>query len=63
MGTIAYRPLDLPNGAQHGIVGPHYNLYIANQNPNNCRCFWQPVGAVEPGDLPASAIPIEPFAG
>ena len=38
------------------------NIYRANQNPNNGQCFWQPVGAVAPADLPANAIPIEPFA-
>ena len=62
VGTIAYRPLDTPSSPQHGIVGPHYNLYRANKNPNNGRCFWQSIGAVKPQDLPAGAIPIEPFA-
>jgi hypothetical protein len=66
LGTISYRPLDTPDKPQHGIVGPHYNLYKANQAPRNapqpCKCFWQPIGAVAPADLPADAIPIEPFA-
>ena len=62
VGTIAYRPLDTPSQPQHGIVGPHYNLYRANKNPNNARCFWQSIGAVSPGNLPRGAIPIEPFA-
>ena len=64
VGTIAYRSLDVPptGTSQHGIQGPHYNLYKANQNPNNCQCFWQPVGAVSPSGLPPGAIPIEPFA-
>jgi hypothetical protein len=64
VGTIAYRPLDIPPGgtSQHGIQGPHHNLYKANQNPKNCQCFWQPIGAVSPSDLPSAAIPIEPFA-
>ncbi|MBR0968506.1 RHS repeat protein [Bradyrhizobium diazoefficiens] len=62
--TIAYRPLDVPplGSSQHGIEGPHHNLYKANQNPKNCRCFWQPIGAVSPSNLPPGAIPIEPFA-
>jgi len=54
--------MDTPNRPQHGIVGPHYNIYRANQNPNTCQCFWQPRGAVSPADLPPQAIPIEPFA-
>ncbi len=68
VGTIAYRPLDTPPSqkVQHGISGPHYNIYKANQAPRNspqpCKCFWQPVGAVSPADLPSNAIPIEPFA-
>ena len=61
-GTIAYRPLDTPSRPQHGIVGPHYNLYRANRNPNNGRCFWQSIGAVPARALPRGAIPIEPFA-
>ncbi len=64
VGTIAYRPLDTPppGKVEHGIAGPHYNLYKANQNPNNCQCFWQPILVVPEGGLPADAIPIEPFA-
>jgi RHS repeat-associated protein len=64
VGTIAYRPLDIPPAgkSEHGIQGPHHNLYNARQNPNNCQCFWQPWGAVSPSDLPSGAIPIEPFA-
>jgi hypothetical protein len=37
-----------PSRPQHGIEGPHLNLYIANQNPNNCQCFWQPWRTVPP---------------
>lgn len=62
-GTTGYRPLDTPppGRTQHGIVGPHYNIYKANQNPKNCQCFWQSIGAVPPTGLPPGAIPIEPF--
>jgi RHS repeat-associated protein len=60
LGTIAYR-WDSPSKPQHGIVGEHLNLYKANQNPNNCRCFWQGIGTVPPP--PQSGwIPIQPFA-
>jgi len=68
VGTIAYRPLDTPppGTTQHGIAGPHFNLYKANQaprqSPQPCKCFWQPVGAVPGNALPPGAIPIEPFA-
>jgi hypothetical protein len=63
VGTSAYRPMDTPppGKVEHGISGPHYNLYKANQNPNNCQCFWQPIGAVPPPPQP-DWIPIQPFA-
>jgi hypothetical protein len=63
VGTIAYRPMDTPSPGkvEHGILGPHYNLYKANQNPNNCQCFWQPIGAVPPPPQPGW-IPIQAFA-
>jgi RHS repeat-associated protein len=67
VGTIAYRPLDTPplGKIEHGIAGPHYNIYVANQAPRNspqpCKCFWQPQGAAPPSALPPGAIPIEPF--
>ena len=65
VGTVAYRQLDTPSGPQHGISGPHYNLYRANQAPSTspqpCKCFWQPIGAAGQDALPANAIPIEPF--
>jgi hypothetical protein len=64
VGTVAYRPLDLPQPGKtpHGVAGPHYNLYKANQNPNNCQCFWQALGAVPASALPDGAILIERFA-
>lgn len=66
VGTIAFRPLDTPATIQHGISGPHYNIYKANQAPRDspkpCQCFWQPMGAVPPAGLPPGAIPIQPFA-
>ncbi|MDC0748550.1 hypothetical protein [Polyangium mundeleinium] len=63
VGTIGYRPLDTPppGKAQHGVVGPHHNIYKANQNPKICQCFWQSIGAVPSTGLPPGAIPIEPF--
>ena len=68
VGTVAYRPLDTPppGKIEHGISGPHFNIYKANQAPKSspqpCKCFWQPIGAVPPSGLPPGAIPIEPFA-
>ncbi len=58
-GTISYR-WDSPRRPQHGIVGDHLNLYIANQNPYNCRCFWQKSITVAPPPRP-EWIPIQPF--
>lgn len=61
VGTIAYRYDVLPpNVKQHGIYGSHLNLYKANQNPHNCKCFWQPIGTVPPSPQPGW-IPIQPF--
>lgn len=68
VGTIAYRPMETPPPGEtdHGIAGPHYNLYKANQAPRNspqpCKCFWQPIKAVPAAALPPNAMPIEPFA-
>ncbi|OPE19560.1 hypothetical protein APB19_30955 [Pseudomonas aeruginosa] len=36
--------------------------FVANQNPNNCRCFWQKKNYVlKPEQLPKNAVPVEPF--
>ena len=61
LGERLKRP-ETPTMPQHGITGPHYNLYRAHQNPHNGRCFWQSIGAVPASGLPEDAIPIEPFA-
>ena len=65
-GTIGYRQDLVPPGKpHHPYTGDHYNLYKANQNPKNCRCFWTESGAADAAnDLPppAGSIPIEPFA-
>jgi hypothetical protein len=68
VGTVAYRPLDvIPEGTiEHGVKGPHHNLFVANQaplsSPKPCKCFWQKIHAVSPADLPDDAIPIEQFS-
>lgn len=64
VGTIGYRPLDVipDNEKQHGVYGSHHNIFIAKQNPNNCRCFWAKQSYVlKPGQLPSGAVPIAPF--
>jgi RHS repeat-associated protein len=62
IGTIGYRWDKLPSTTiQHGIAGDHLNIYEANQNPNNCQCFWAGKGAVPPPPEPGW-IPIQPFA-
>lgn len=60
IGTIGFR-YENPSKPQHGISGPHYNLYRANQNPSNCMCFWQTAGTVPPPPDP-TWIPIQPFS-
>lgn len=61
---MGYRPLDvIPDDVkQHGRYGSHHNIFTAQQNPNNCKCFWKKEKYVlKPGELPPNAIPIEPF--
>uniref|UniRef100_UPI001114BE38 RHS repeat-associated core domain-containing protein n=1 Tax=Atopomonas hussainii TaxID=1429083 RepID=UPI001114BE38 len=64
VGTIGYRPLDVipDDQMQHGVYGSHHNIFVANQNPNNCQCFWQKKNYVlKPEQLPFGAVPVEPF--
>ncbi|MDP5890042.1 hypothetical protein P3848_20675, partial [Pseudomonas aeruginosa] len=64
VGTLGYRPLDIipDDEMQHGVYGSHHNMFVANQNPNNCRCFWQKKNYVlKPEQLPKNAVPVEPF--
>jgi hypothetical protein len=64
-GTVGYRPLDVISDdvVQHGVAGSHHNIFIANQNPNNCKCFWAKQKYVlKPGQLPPGSVPVEPFA-
>jgi RHS repeat-associated protein len=63
-GTVGYRPLDVipDDQIQHGVAGSHHNIFIANQNPNNCQCFWAKQKYVlKPEQLPPGAVPVEPF--
>lgn len=66
VGTIAYRPLDVipENVKQHGVYGPHHNIFIAKQYPYpKCDCFWQKQKWVaKPDQIQANWIPIEPFS-
>lgn len=65
VGTIGYRHDKVPPSKPHKpFVGDHYNLYKANQNPNNGKCFWQSIGAQDASNglpPPPNSIPIEPF--
>ena len=65
-GTVGYRHDLVPLGKpHHPYTGDHYNLYKANQNPNNCQCFWKETGAADASNglpPPTGSIPIEPFA-
>jgi RHS repeat-associated protein len=64
VGTIGYRPLDVipDTEIQHGVAGSHHNMFIANQNPNNCQCFWAKQKYVlKPDQLPPGAVPVEKF--
>ena len=61
VGSISYR-LDIvpPSTPHYPFSGDHAHLYRANQNPNNCQCFWKEFDIVEPPP-PTNAIPIQPF--
>ncbi|HGQ7344571.1 TPA: hypothetical protein ACL1TL_006731, partial [Pseudomonas aeruginosa] len=64
VGTLGYRPLGIipDDEMQHGVYGSHYNMFVANQNPNNCRCFWQKKNYVlKPEQLLTNAVPVDPF--
>lgn len=65
VGTYGYRHDIVPPSKPHyPFTGDHYNLYRANQNPNNGKCFWVESGAADAsnGQLPPpNSIPIEPF--
>jgi RHS repeat-associated protein len=56
VGSIRYRFDQVPPSKPHfPFPGDHYNLYQMNQNPNNCQCFYKPIGASEtppPGSEP-----------
>ncbi|WP_260476915.1 RHS repeat-associated core domain-containing protein [Stenotrophomonas sp. 278] len=64
-GTIGYRHDRVPpSKPHHPYAGDHYNLYRANQNPNNCQCFWQNIGAADAaGGMPPppGSVPISDF--
>ena len=64
VGTKAYRPLDIipDDEMQHGVYGSHHNIFVAHQNPKNCKCFWQKQKYVlKPEEITPDMIPIEPF--
>ncbi|EXB27792.1 hypothetical protein J537_0568 [Acinetobacter baumannii 1437282] len=65
VGTYGYRHDKVPPSKPHyPYTGDHYNLYRANQNPNNGKCFWVESGAADASDgklPPPNSIPIEPF--
>ncbi len=62
LGTVSYRyDRHPPDVQKHGIFGDHLNLYVANQNPNNCQCFWGRSVTVEPPPHP-DWIPMQNFA-
>jgi RHS repeat-associated protein len=58
VGTIGYR-MDVvpPSKPHHPLPGTHVHLYKMNQNPNNCQCFWQPIGVTAPPP-PPGAVPL-----
>lgn len=58
VGTIGYR-LDVvpPSKPHYPLPGTHVHLYEMNQNPNNCQCFWKPIGVTAPPP-PPGAVPL-----
>ncbi len=61
VGTVSFRLDNVPPSTPHfPFEGSHVHLFRANQNPNNCQCFWKEFNVVAPPP-PADAIPIQPF--
>lgn len=66
VGTLGYRHDKVPPSKPHApCPGDHLNMYICQQNPNNCQCFWKRIKApicMEQGGDPAvyapGAVPI-----
>ncbi len=65
VGTIGYRVDTVPPSEPHWpYPGTHVHLYVMQQNPNNCQCFWadakKPLKKViGPNDpLPPGAVPL-----
>jgi RHS repeat-associated protein len=58
VGTIGYR-LDRmpPSTPHHPFPGDHVHLFERHQNPNNCQCFWHPIGVTSPPP-PPGAFPL-----
>jgi len=58
VGTIGYRYDAVPPSKPHKpYPTDHVHLYKMNQNPNNCQCFWQPIGVTAPPP-PVGAVPL-----
>jgi RHS repeat-associated protein len=59
VGTIGYRLDSVPPSKPHfPFPGDHVHLFQMNQNPNNCQCFWKPIGVTAPPPPPgAFALP------
>ena len=65
VGTISYR-LDTTGRPHAGVPPPHWQLYVMQQNPENCQCQWKELtgspgfGA---GTPPAGTVEIGPAGG
>jgi hypothetical protein len=58
VGMVGYRYDIVPPSRPHSpYPGDHVHLYRMNQNPNNCQCFWQPIGVTAPPP-PPGAVPL-----
>ena len=66
VGTIGWLFHRVPPSRPHyPYKGDHYNLFRAQQNPYNCRCFWQPFGdqdGTNGAPAPLGSMPIEDFS-
>jgi RHS repeat-associated protein len=63
VGTISYRLDVVPPSKPHWPhTGSHYHVFQMNQNPNNCQCFWAPIGTTD-GPPPPGSGPITPPGG
>jgi RHS repeat-associated protein len=59
VGTIAYRiDRSPPSRPHYPFTGDHTHLYIMNQNPIDCECYWNKLDVIDGETPPPGSIPM-----